>query len=150
LSLKHFPVPEPPTLNDFVRDRQAAITLGKALFWDMQVGSDGIMACATCHFHAGADSRSKNQQNPGSRRVNPQYAPWPDMAFDHGPNWQLTPADFPLRLLEYPDIRGSRVLRDSNDIIGSQGVFLTEFRGAVSDNPEDNVKSVEDSDGFRI
>ena len=35
--------------------------LGKALFWDMQVGSDGIQACATCHFQAGADVRSKNQ-----------------------------------------------------------------------------------------
>ena len=33
----------------------AAIQLGKALFWDMQVGSDGIQACATCHFRAGAE-----------------------------------------------------------------------------------------------
>jgi cytochrome c peroxidase len=29
-----------------------AVVLGKALFWDVSVGSDG-MACASCHFHAG-------------------------------------------------------------------------------------------------
>jgi len=32
-SLKGVPVPEPPDLGDFVMDRQAAIVLGKALFW---------------------------------------------------------------------------------------------------------------------
>jgi cytochrome c peroxidase len=32
--------------------RQTAIALGKALFWDRQLGSDG-QACASCHFHAG-------------------------------------------------------------------------------------------------
>ena len=35
--------------------RNKLVALGKALFWDMQVGSDGIQACASCHFHAGAD-----------------------------------------------------------------------------------------------
>ncbi len=39
--------------------------LGKALFWDMQVGGDGIQACATCHYHAGADHRRANQMSPG-------------------------------------------------------------------------------------
>jgi len=48
-----------------VKDQAALIRLGKALFWDMQVGSDGVQACATCHFNAGADSRSKNQVSPG-------------------------------------------------------------------------------------
>lgn len=43
--------------------------LGKALFWDMQVGSDGVQACATCHFRAGADPRRKNQISPGLLRV---------------------------------------------------------------------------------
>ena len=31
-------------------DRQAAIVLGKALFWDMNAGSDETQACASCHF----------------------------------------------------------------------------------------------------
>ncbi|MFL5247337.1 MAG: cytochrome c peroxidase, partial [Myxococcales bacterium] len=54
-SLKTLQVPEPPNLAAFVKNRAAAIALGKALFWDQQVGSDGVQACATCHFHAGAD-----------------------------------------------------------------------------------------------
>ena len=53
---------EPPCV---VKDQEALIRLGKALFWDMQVGSDGIEACGTCHFNAGADIRTANQINPG-------------------------------------------------------------------------------------
>ena len=66
-SLKTVVVPEPPNLHLYVRNRQAAIQLGKALFWDMQVGSDGVTACASCHFHAGADNRIKNALSPGIR-----------------------------------------------------------------------------------
>ena len=80
-SLKTVPVPEPTNHADFVSDRQAAIRLGKALFWDMQVGSDGVEACASCHFHAGADSRSRNQLNPGARRVLTDGSADPDTAF---------------------------------------------------------------------
>ena len=64
-SLKDVPVPEPPNLYDFVKDKTAAIALGKALFWDMQVGSDSVQACASCHSKAGADDRTKNQLDPG-------------------------------------------------------------------------------------
>src|ERR1043166_5904245 len=46
-------------------DNAAAIRLGKALFWDSQSGGDGQIACATCHFHAGADNRTFNTLNPG-------------------------------------------------------------------------------------
>src|SRR5438270_708902 len=45
-----------PDLTGIVTNTSAAIALGKALFWDSNVGSDG-QACASCHFHAGADSR---------------------------------------------------------------------------------------------
>jgi cytochrome c peroxidase len=61
-------VPLPANLADFVKDKGAAIALGKALFWDTQVGSGGIQSCATCHFHAGADSRTTNQLSPGRLR----------------------------------------------------------------------------------
>ena len=66
--LSQIPVPEPPNLSDFVADKAAAIRLGKALFWDMQVGSDGVTACASCHYRAGADPvniRTRNQIHPG-------------------------------------------------------------------------------------
>ena len=39
-SLKTVAVPEPPNLGEFVKNKPAAIALGKALFWDMQVGSN--------------------------------------------------------------------------------------------------------------
>ena len=60
-------VPVPPVfgMEGILADKTAAIELGKALFWDMQAGSDDIQACASCHFNAGADSRAINQVNPG-------------------------------------------------------------------------------------
>src|SRR4051812_38374208 len=60
-SLKRVPVPQPTNLPQYVRDETALKVLGKALFWDMQAGSDGRTACASCHFHAGADHRAQNQ-----------------------------------------------------------------------------------------
>ena len=77
-SLKTVAVPGPSAseLNNLIRDKAATIALGKAFFWEMQFGSDGATACATCHFNAGADSRIMNQTDPGLRRVdnngNPQ------------------------------------------------------------------------------
>ena len=38
--LSEVEVPLPRNLYDFIRDREAALILGKALFWDMQAGSD--------------------------------------------------------------------------------------------------------------
>ena len=70
-SLKNVPVPEPPNLADFVKDKQAAIALGKAMFWDMQFGSDGVQGCASCHSKAGADNRTKNQISPGLNALTP-------------------------------------------------------------------------------
>ncbi|MBL8814335.1 MAG: hypothetical protein JNM43_29475 [Planctomycetaceae bacterium] len=48
------------SLDDFVRDKAAMIALGKAFFWDQQIGSDGQTACASCHFKAGADGRGRS------------------------------------------------------------------------------------------
>jgi cytochrome c peroxidase len=36
----------------------------------MQAGSDGVQSCATCHFNAGADVRSKNSLSPGVKETN--------------------------------------------------------------------------------
>src|SRR4051812_20258955 len=49
-SLKTVPVKDPANLKDFVADRAVAIQLGKAFFWDVQMGSDGATACAGCHY----------------------------------------------------------------------------------------------------
>src|ERR1700731_839400 len=71
------PIPGPdvaltfqPLNAEIVKDQTALIRLGKALFWDMQVGSDGIQACATCHFSAGADIRDRDQISPNLSDAN--------------------------------------------------------------------------------
>jgi len=140
-SLKTVPIPEPANLGEFVSDRAAAIRLGKALFWDMQVGSDGIQACASCHFHAGTDTRAKNQLSPGLLRVNADGSPNPDQTFSvgSGPNYTLKPEDFPFHKLADPNNRSSAVLADSNDVAGSQGVPLTKFNSTTPGNAQDNV-----------
>jgi hypothetical protein len=70
-SLKSIPVPKPPDLERYVRDEQALVVLGKALFWDTQVSSDNRVACASCHFHAGADHRPQNQLSATKGEVRP-------------------------------------------------------------------------------
>jgi cytochrome c peroxidase len=140
-SLKTVPVPEPSNLGDFVKDRPAAIALGKALFWDLQVGSNGQQSCASCHFHAGADNRAKNQLSPGLLRVNALGEPAPDVTFNAGgPNSVLQPADYPFHKLADRNNRSSQVLRDSNDVAGSQGVSLTKFIDIVPGSPVDQVQ----------
>jgi cytochrome c peroxidase len=149
-SLKTVAVPEPYGLSQFVADRGAAIALGKALFWDMQVGSDGVMACASCHFHAGADSRSKNQVSPGLLARDAYGESAPDFSFAVGPNAQLSAALFPLRVLANPRDRASPALRDTNDVVSSQGVFAATFLGIVPGRAEERATMVPDPDGFRV
>lgn len=141
----------PANLRDFVQDETALLKLGKALFWDMQLGSDGIQACASCHFHAGVDNRSKNQISPGL------LATPKDVLFSSsvggGPNYQLTTADFPFRKLSDPNRRadaGSTVTSDTNDVASSQGVFFSVLIGTVPGQAKDNVRSIPDPDGFQI
>jgi cytochrome c peroxidase len=119
--LRGMPVPGPANLGEYIADPAIAIALGKALFWDMQVGSDGVQACGTCHFRAGADPRSKNQLNPGLLGF-----PSGDVQFKTGgPNHQLTKADFPLTRLAVPGVRGALdPATDSNDVVSSQGVHF--------------------------
>ncbi|MBE9205953.1 cytochrome C peroxidase [Nostoc sp. LEGE 06077] len=139
-------VAEPSNLGGFVRDNTALLQLGKSLFWDMQLGSDGIQSCASCHFHAGSDSRSKNQISPGL------LASLKDITFQVGgsPNYQLTAADFPFHKLADPDNRTSTVLSDVNDVASSQGVFHSVLLATVPGQAEDNVTSTPDPDGFQI
>jgi cytochrome c peroxidase len=137
-SLKAIPVPEPTNLGIYVRNRNAAIALGKALFWDMQVGSDGVQACASCHFRAGADPRSINQLNPGGDND-------PDTTIDlGGPNYQLKTMDFPLHAVADPTDRHSAVLRDSNDVVSSNGVHLRQFVGVQPGAIKDETVPVAD------
>lgn len=117
-----------------VTNKAAAIALGKALFWDQQIGSD-YQACASCHFHAGGDSRLKNQINPGLAHItspdskgswylsaDPNSAPT-SFAFQptksgaakSGPNYTLKKADFPFNPA-------------NDDVASSQGTFAGDFK----------------------
>lgn len=96
-------------LVDYVANLPAAVQLGKAFFWDMQAGSDSNTACATCHFKAGADDRTRNQTNPGPDGL-------PDGFF---PDSVLSSLDFPLVTMH----------AGSDDIVGSQGVRKSDFQG---------------------
>src|SRR5436190_19836734 len=126
-ALSTMPVPTPPDMQRFIRDNTAAQKLGKALFWDMQAGADGRQACASCHYNAGADNRSRNQINPrgGSFTLK-------------GPNAQLTAADFPLHKLSDPNNSASAVLSDTDNVVGSQGVIPAHFTGVTEGDPFDN------------
>lgn len=137
-ALKTVVVPEPDNLGDFVKDKVAAIALGKTLFWDMQVGSDGLMSCASCHFHAGADNRSKNQLHPGFNEE-----------FTDGVNHQLQQTEYPFHKLQNPDNRTSQIERDRDDVTGSQGVHLTKFNGITFGSDKDNV-TVEADNVFNV
>jgi cytochrome c peroxidase len=125
-SLSTLQVPEPGNLDDFVKNKPAAIILGKALFWDEQTGGDGRVACATCHFSSGVDARTTNTVSPG-----------PNGIFNSvpGPGATLTLADFPLA---------------GDDIVGSQGVVRADFNGLDLANPLaiDDCTSVDDGTFF--
>jgi cytochrome c peroxidase len=110
--LNTVPVPLPANLGDFVKDQAAAIQLGKALFWDAQAGSDGKQACASCHYHAGADIRVKNTINPGVGGIFKTAKP----------GATLKAASFPII---------------TNDIVGSGGVDTENFQG-LSGTSADN------------
>jgi cytochrome c peroxidase len=138
-SLKRVPVPLPTNLTDYVRDRNVAIALGKAFFWDMQVGSDGVQACASCHFRAGADPRSINQLNPGG-------VDNPDSTIDlGGPNYGLKASDYPFHKLAIPTDRHSQVIHDFDDISSSQGVHLRQFVGVEPGATRDLATPIPDS-----
>ncbi|WP_437492278.1 cytochrome c peroxidase [Sorangium sp. So ce1014] len=97
-SLRGVRVPEPDNLSRYVKSKEKAVALGKALFWDMQAGSDGV-ACATCHFHAGADHRKRNQLSPGLSNQDPERRERFDptgAGARGGPNYALQASNWPL------------------------------------------------------
>ncbi|MEP7309474.1 MAG: cytochrome c peroxidase [Acidobacteriota bacterium] len=121
-SLKGVEIPHPADAARYVADPQALVVLGKALFWDVQVGSDGRTACATCHFHAGADHRVTNQIAGPATSTAPAR-----------PNTTLSIGDFPFHTFANPNDNGSEVTRHRREVVGSAGVVQRTFV-AVTDN----------------
>ena len=125
-SLKTVTAPSPTGLDQYVQDQTALVVLGKALFWDMQAGSDGRTACASCHFHAGADHRLQNQLSG------------PDAVM----NLALTSGDFPFRKLSNTANNRSTVLSDKRQVTGSMGVVIKNFVQVLIGNDTDISDSV--------
>lgn len=148
LSLKDVPVPDPTNLHAFLKGdpgsvegaeaKRLAIVLGKALFWDMQVGSDDVQACATCHFNAGADVRTKNQLTPmdgifGNSAIDTVPGPNdPPFNYGFGPNFDISVEHFPFHRRDDPTApidpldEFAGVLMDTNDVLSSQGVRVND------------------------
>ena len=111
--LRNAVLPAPSGLSTYVQDNNSLVALGKALFWDVQAGSDGRMACASCHFHAGADHRNQNQLSGAAA----------------SPNVSLQLTDFPFHQLSDPNNNRSTVVSDKRRVAGSQGQIHRQFLG---------------------
>ena len=148
VQLAQVDIPRPLDLGNYIANQRSAEILGKALFWDMQVGSDGVQACASCHFHAGADNRTVNQINPGTLGGDDQFGnndlglPQPAPGSVR-PNQELTAAHFPLHKLDDQHVVGEplnnqdNVLVDNNDVVSSMGVVLMDFVDIQIGHPVD-------------
>ena len=130
-------------------DPKAAIQLGKALFWDMNVGSDGV-ACGSCHFHAGADRRSRNQINSGFLHATDPLTSFDfniNMSTQGGPDYELKASDFPLFRFANRADKESIILFSTDDVVGSAGAFMQQFQtikatGDGTDNCEPKTDPV--------
>jgi cytochrome c peroxidase len=117
--------PDPIVIN-----KEKAIALGKALFWDINVGSDG-MACGSCHFRAGVDGRVKNQLNPGAKSSNASGQTFqPTFTGLGGPNYTLKLGDFPTHRFNNMFNNQSGVTYTTDDVVSSAGTFSGEFQAA--------------------
>lgn len=106
--LSREPVPQP--IGGHIVDQEAAVRLGKTLFWDTQASGDGEVACATCHAATGsADDRRFHTIHPGLDNI---FA----SGGVTGPGQTYTP-----------------VLIVNDDIVGSQGVKRRVFQSLNPD-----------------
>lgn len=137
-SLKSTIIPEDPKLYNYIKNKKNAIKLGKALFWDMQIGSDGKQACGSCHFRAGADSRSKNQLSPGGANNNAGKI---DLG---GANLVLTAEHFPLLLFSDRTDRNSKILRQTDDTVASMGIHARNYKSSKRGKSHDKGTSFVD------
>ncbi len=137
----------PSKLDDIVQDQDWLLVLGRAFFWDQQMGSDGG-SCASCHFSAGADNRLTGQLNPAFRapgggdtefgcvegsdcETNPGTTGSGGIA---GPEYTFIEEDFPFRQF-IDDENGNMIIDDrnaplrinTNDVLSSAGSFDAHF-----------------------
>lgn len=159
-----------PDLAEFIADPDAAVALGKALFWDMQAGSDFKRssgsrpalgtACASCHYRFGADARDKNTysiafQTWSQFTANTGQPPRPsEAAFrpskrpDYKPSFSQRSFDFEAGTAVlyswFADVATAFPNRPGlrqHEIVGSQGMVLQRFGG--NSGPKDGIAAEE-------
>jgi cytochrome c peroxidase len=135
-SLKTVRPPLPPELTAYVQNQTVLVALGKALFWDMQTGGDGKQACASCHFHAGADHRMVDQLSNGNGPFTPNYS--------------LSSFDFPFHRLSDMSNNASAVLYDTAQRAGSAGLPRRKFVDVVPGFAADNGFDLSDDPTYNI
>lgn len=124
---------------------RAAIALGKAFFWDPAFSSDGKVSCASCHYAAGTDHRTRGVVSlPANFAI---HMPWPDPA---------SPEQYQPYQLSVRDLRGTSPELDGSpvegvfdpasiagfrmrEVIGSLGVTHRIFTGLDDENQETSV-----------
>ena len=141
--LTKYKVPITPGLLDgkspIVVNKTRAIQLGKALFWDTNVGSNGV-ACATCHFHAGSDRRTVNQLNPGLLHIDNTSSKRFDLISNDGaPNHSLIAEDFPFFRHQQLNNKNSQVIFETDDVVGSAGIYLQKFNAINTNSDEEDL-----------
>lgn len=150
-----------PDLAEFIADPDAAVALGKALFWEMQAGSDfgrktgdGKIygtACASCHYRFGADARSRNTEAIAYQAWEKFLTPRPGVP-DPGADTRNTKPPFSQRKQKFEPVGDKDVRADkfrfgdpdasgnpeklngllSYEIVGSQGIERRLFQGLDS------------------
>ena len=147
-------VPKVPGLvggsSPIVINQKYARILGKSLFWDTALSSDGS-ACASCHYHAGADERSVNQFNTGdldaNRIMGLTFQPTKsggNPKSQINTNYQLKKSDFPMWAFQDPADKTSKLLFSTDDVVGSQGTFMANFIKVAPPSPYDECTAVTD------
>ena len=133
-SLREVKIPDVPGLlsgkNPIVTNPKMAIALGKAFFWDTNLGSDGI-ACGTCHFHAGADGRIRNQLGlSDARHYESPGVSFSRMASGRMGSVDYTPvlSDFPFTQFEDPSSHDSPIKFQTDQVLSSAGTFRRHFQ----------------------
>jgi cytochrome c peroxidase len=146
-SLKRVRLIEPPGLVGFLNvanpndqtqvntAKAYAFALGKALLWDLQVGSDGKTACASCHFRAGTDHRRTGTLNPGANGAFNVVSRATRTVI--GPTGTLTGGEFPFHQRNNPEFLNSKVIQDYDDAVGAQGIRLQQFVDIVPGQAEE-------------
>lgn len=124
---------------------KAAIALGKAFFWDVNFSSNGTVSCASCHYAAGSDHRTRGVVSlPANFGIR---APWPRRDADCYQPYELTSSDL---ISGGPEVEGTfaRGLFDPQsvsgfglrEVIGSLGVPHRYFAGLDAGKKETTGK----------